>query len=217
MSKAVDMADNDETWDALDAAVSDLMTRGKRREARELLQSAVRASATDSPSRAAHFASLLGSLYLADGQDKHAVDAYREATRLDPSDPQLKLSLASCLVYFLGRPAEALEPLESILGSLDHTGWAYQDARGLRGVALARLGKRAESNGVFEAIAQSAARLPASRCDLRLVEELLDSGRADAVHRAYLDDVLAKARHEGNDEVAERVQALLANWHLRAR
>lgn len=204
------MTVNDKTWEALDARVSELVTKGKRREARDLLQSAVRANAAEAPSDAAHFSNMLGSLFLADGQDRHALKAYREAASLDPLDPHFKLSLANCLVYFLGRPAEGLEQVEALLGTLDDTDWAYHDARGLRGVALARLGRRSEASGVFESIVRSAERLPASSCDLRLAEELLSAGQFDAACRPYLERVLAKAEHERNSDVQERVRRIMA-------
>jgi cytochrome c-type biogenesis protein CcmH/NrfG len=202
--------DRDETWEALEARVSQLVTKGKRREARDLLQSAIRANAADAPSEAAHFSSVLGSLFLADGKDQDALKAYREAARLDPSDPQFTLTLVNCLVYFLGRPAEALEQVDALLAMLDETDWAYHDARGLRGVALARLGRRPEATAVFESIVRSAERLPASRCDLRLVEEFVSAGPPDAASRSYLDRVLAKAEQERNPDVRERAHRLLA-------
>jgi hypothetical protein len=202
-------AGGEETWEATDARVAELVRLRRREEARQLLRAMMTQAAGESPFWAGHFADCLGSLLLADQLDREALEAFLDAERLDPTDQSRKLRTASCLLFFLNRPAEALKRLEVTLQAADPSSWIYCDARGMRGVALFRLGRREEAGQVFETIASSAARLPASSCDLRLVDELVEGGQNLSGCRSYLDVVLQKAREEHNEDVSERGMAVL--------
>ena len=202
------MPNSDAHWEEADERVVELVRLRKREDARRLLRASVDQAAAESPFWAGHFADCLGSLLLADQKDEEALEAYLEAERLDP-DESRALRIANCLLYFLNRPAEALSRLESTLRSVEEGGPTYCDARGMRGVALLRLGRVREAKGVFENIANSASRLPASSCDLRLVDELVGRKEFLAECRSYLDIVLAKAQAEQNEDVIERGTAIL--------
>lgn len=199
----------DAQWEATDERVVELVRSHKRAEARQLLKAAISGAASEAPFWAGHFAGILGSLFLADGRDSEALDSYLEAERLDPTDSSRPLRTANCLLYFLNRPAEALQRVDSILNSVDERSWVYFDARGIRGVALLKLGRVDEARRVFEVIVASAARLPATSCDLRLVDELVDRRQQLPECRRYLELVLAKAEAEDNGDVRDRGQAVV--------
>jgi tetratricopeptide (TPR) repeat protein len=200
----------DAEFDEIDEQVDRLVREHQREQARRLLREGVDRAAAESPFWAGHFADRLGSLLLADSRDREALEAYLEAARLDPAEPTRALSVVNCLLEFLNRPGEALERVDAALASLDEGGWVYCDARGLRGVALVRLGRMREARELFERIALAANRLPATSCDLRLVEELVARGECLAECRLYLDIVEAKARTERNEDVAARSMRILA-------
>lgn len=203
------MPGSDAEWEATDRRVVELVRARDREEARRVLRAAISRAAADAPFWAGHFADMLGSLFLAEGRDREALDTYLEAERLDPTEPSRLLRIANCLLYFLNRPAEALQRVDRTLESVDSASWVYLDARGIRGVALLRLGRVEEATRVFEAIIASAERLPATSCDLRLVDELVERRQALSDCRRYLDLVLAKAESEGNRDVTDRGAAVV--------
>jgi tetratricopeptide (TPR) repeat protein len=164
---------------------------------------------------AAHCAGLRATLFSVQRRDAEALQALEEVERFDPRDGTRFLNTASHLLYAMEDPGRALEKVESALrliaGSPQHS-YSLPDALGLEAVAWLRLGRDKEAMERFDAFRRAAESGPMKpEIDLRLVEELILSGRRAADCDAYLEHVLSWAERTRNTDLRARAT------HLRSR
>jgi hypothetical protein len=141
--------------------------------------------------------------------DTEALSAYREAEAVLPTDVQHKLTLANHLLYWHDRPAESLTKAEEALALArsreGESSWLGQ-ARGLRGVALLRLGNIGAAQEAWAeilAIASAPEATPAD-LDLFLAAELIDARLLLPEVGQYLKMVALKAATTSSYDLSER-------------
>ncbi|HUL52465.1 MAG TPA: tetratricopeptide repeat protein [Opitutaceae bacterium] len=87
----------------------------------------------------------LGILLLTAGRPAEAIGQYREALRIEPGNPDIRIALAHALVE-TGRIAEAIDCYEQILRARPELAEVHNNL----GIALVRAGRGPEGSGHFE-------------------------------------------------------------------
>ena len=193
--------------EALDAALPLLFERNYPEACRVMRDALDTARAEGRSQNAATLSRILATYLSLGGDEAAAHEAYVEAERLQPSEPLHALATAEHLFFQLGEKAKAQGKVEQLLTQRHEPLFVYK-ARILRGRFA--LGEKAVERAAVELkeaheLAKFAELLPIW-WDTYLAKKLI--GKAPEA-RAYLDDLLARARAADDERVVNEVTEIL--------
>lgn len=160
---------------------------------------------------AGHICTLLASCLAAAGRDEEALAALLQAKEEDPSDPFIRLQIATFLVSIMKDPARALDELEPALDELAALPSSFHAAQGVLGTIYISLERRDEALRAFDEMTDPKilAVLPAAGCDFHLVTQFVERGVAVARSLRYLQTIEKKANREHDAATAKHASTLL--------
>lgn len=202
-----------EGWEEKFMQANKLLAQRKLDDAWQFLQQASEDAAQDGcSSEAAFFSSVLGSAFTSQNRNDDALAAYLRAEKLEPDAVQHKLSIANLLLFGFGQAERALAKGSEAL-SLSSNPTDVHCSRSVLGLAYLEAGDQGAAICNFAEMAKPdvVESLPASACDLRLTEALLEKAPTLERFEGYLQQVLQKAEDGKDLATLERVRSLLGH------
>jgi len=163
---------------------------------------------------ASAISSMLATVLTMDSRDAEALEAAREAERLDPASVEPKLKIAYLLLRYGDAPPPAPQKTSEVMPSVERSDPHWYKALALHGTALARTGDTEGTLGVFRTMTSPELMEQLRRAeyvgvyDLSVVSELVSAKVALPECRRYLE-VVAQAPPEW-PHLRQQLEKLLA-------